>query len=343
MIITSAPLRISFAGGGSDLPSFTKSNTGRVVSATINKRVYVTLNPSFSGNYRVSYSKLENVARINDIQHPLVRSCLEKVGWAGPGLEITSIADVPSNGTGLGSSSAFTVALLLGLNKLQNKAISQHQLAIQACEVEIEMANSPIGMQDQFASAFGGLNEFVFKKNGVCVNKFTGRRSQSERRITDSINRHILFFHLNNPRDANQILGRQSSLLTENGESLRLTHELANLATEAKRALIKQDFKELGRIVTTGWELKSALNGDLENAEIAEILNFARDSRVLGAKLLGAGGGGFLAILASPKNHDYVKLFMNDRYPIVGIRLESSGPYFIDTSGGNYVGKQLSS
>ena len=136
-------------------------------------------------------------------------------------------------------------------------------------------------------------------------------------------------------------MSRQSDLISADATALKLTNELVDLALEAKRALIKQDYYQLGRVVTKGWELKCALNGDLECAEISEIMNFANDPRVLGAKLLGAGGGGFLAVLAYPKNHDFVKLFMKNRYPIANIKLESLGPYSVDTSGGNHDGKQI--
>ena len=324
MILTSAPLRFSLIGGGSDLPAFTNSSTGRVLSCSINKRVYVTLNKNFSGRYRIAYSKLEDVGSIDEINHILVKSCLEKVNWSGPGLEITSVADVPSNGTGLGSSSAFTVALLLGLNRLNGVKISKYDLAIQACEVEIELAKSPIGRQDQFASTVGGLNEFVFHKSQVEINRVRQVYAWSSRKLINNLNQHLLFFHFNSTRNANEILSRQSELITQDLTYHNMTSELAQLALDAKRFLKRSDFQSLGRIMTEGWAIKCRLNGDLENGEICEILNFANESCVYGAKLLGAGGGGFVAILAHPKHHDFIKSSLKQKYPLTDIQVEGT-------------------
>jgi len=341
MIITSAPLRFSLVGGGSDLPAFTKQYKGRVISSSINKRVYITLNLSFSGDYRISYSKLENVQSIGEIQHVLVRSCLEKVGWDGPGLEITSIADVPSDGTGLGSSSAFTVALLLGLNRLMGNNITKYELANQACEVEIDMARSPIGRQDQFASAFGGLNEFTFSNDEVVVKKLMGNHFKGEDRMIQKLNAHLLFFHFKMPRNANEILSKQGILLESDNRSVESTIQLADLALSARDSILKGDLTSLGHLMTQGWTLKSQLNGDLDNPKILDILDFAKRPKVMGAKLMGAGGGGFLAIMAEPENHEYIKRHLESRYPLFPIRLETAGPTYLETTGGPYFGTRL--
>ena len=341
MIITSAPLRFSLVGGGSDLPSFTKQYQGRVISSSINKRVYITLNLSFSGDYRISYSKLENVQSIDEIQHVLVRSCLEKVGWDGPGLEITSIADVPSDGTGLGSSSAFTVALLLGLHRLMGNNITKYELASQACEVEIDMARSPIGRQDQFASAFGGLNEFTFSNDEVVVKKLMGNFIKVEDRMIQTLNSHLLFFYFKAPRNANEILRKQGNLLESNNQSVESTIQLADLALSARNAILNGDLTSLGHYITQGWSLKCQLNGDIDNPKILDILDFAKGPKVIGAKLMGAGGGGFLAIMAEPENHEYIRRRLESRYPYFPIRLETVGPTYFETTGGRYFGTRL--
>lgn len=341
MIIASAPLRFSLVGGGSDLPSFTKQYQGRVISSSINKRVYITLNLSFSGYYRISYSKLENVQSIDEIQHVLVRSCLEKVGWDGPGLEITSIADVPSDGTGLGSSSAFTVALLLGLHRLMGNNITKYELASQACEVEIDMARSPIGRQDQFASAFGGLNEFTFSNDEVVVKKLMGNLIKVEDRMIQTLNSHLLFFYFKAPRNANEILRKQGNLLESNNQSVESTIQLADLALSARDAILKGDLTSLGHHMTQGWTLKCQLNGDIDNPKILDILDFAKGPKVIGAKLMGAGGGGFLAIMAEPENHEYIRRRLESRYPYFPIRLETVGPTYFETTGGRYFGTRL--
>ncbi len=341
MIITSAPLRFSLVGGGSDLPSFTKQYQGRVLSSSINKRVYITLNFSFSGDYRISYSKLEHAQSIDEIQHVLVRSCLKKVGWNGPGLEITSIADVPSDGTGLGSSSAFTVALLLGLHRLMGTNISKYELAKEACEVEINMARAPIGRQDQFASAFGGLNEFTFSNDAVVVKKLTGNLFKAEYRMIEKLNNHLLFFHFKAPRNANEILSKQGNLLESDEGSVESTIQMADLALSARNAILNGDLTSLGHYMTQGWSLKCQLNGDMDNPKILEILDFAKGPKVMGAKLMGAGGGGFLAIMAKPENHEYIKRSLESRYPYFPIRLESAGPTYLETTGGPYFGTRL--
>jgi D-glycero-alpha-D-manno-heptose-7-phosphate kinase len=326
VIVSSAPLRISLVGGGSDLPSFTDHSIGRVVSASIDKRVYITLSHSFSDMYRISYSKLEIVDSIESINHILVKSCLKKVDWRGPALEITSIADVPSSGTGLGSSSAFTVALLFGLYAMQGKKVASHEIALQACEVEIDMAGSPIGRQDQFASAIGGLNEFTFHKEIVDVERISSRVTKRNEHILRKLNDNLLFYHLEAPRNANRILETQSNLITQDVTSQSLTAHLAELATLAKKALIRGDLTQLGNLMTLGWEIKSKLNGDFENLDLVEMIDFVRQPNVLGGKLLGAGASGFFAILAKPENHGYVHATMAQRFKAFPIKLVNSGP-----------------
>jgi len=326
VIVSSAPLRFSLVGGGSDLPSFTDHSIGRVVSASIDKRVYITLNHSFSNKYRIAYSKLEIVDSIESIDHILVKSCLKKVDWRGPALEITSIADVPSSGTGLGSSSAFTVALLFGLYAMQGKRVTRHEIAVQACEVEIGMAGSPIGRQDQFASAIGGLNEFTFHKDVVDVNRISSRVIKRNEHILRKLNNNLMFFHLEAPRNANRILETQSNLIMQDVISQSLTTQLADLATLAKKSLARGDLAELGSLMTLGWEIKSKLNGDFENHNLVKMIDFVKQPHIFGGKLLGAGASGFFAILVKPENHGYVNASISQDFRAFPIKLANSGP-----------------
>lgn len=307
MIITSAPLRLSFNGGGSDLPAFFTRNPGHVVSMPLNKRVYVTLNKSFSGNYRIAYSKIEVCNQIQDIQHPLVRACLTKIDWVGPGLEITSIADVPSSGTGLGSSSAFTVALLNGLLSLQGRRYRSIDLAKLACEIEVDVLGSPIGFQDQYVSSFGGLNYYEFSGDGTVKISRVFDSQKKEAEFVKVLRKHMCFFHVNLPRDANTILERQNKTITSNQKAFLLTKKLAELSKSTVACIKQGNISELGQLMLEGWKIKCSLNGDDNNPSIRKLLEWGHSSDILGAKLMGAGGGGFLAVIASPEKHRIIR------------------------------------
>ena len=307
MIISSAPLRFSLNGGGSDLPSYFHRFVGSVVSIPLDKRVYVTLHESFTGQYRIAYSKIEYCANISEIQHPIVAACLQYVDWAGPGLEITSIADVPSTGTGLGSSSAFTVALLAGLLRLQKREISALSLAEMACEVEIQILKSPIGYQDQYASALGGLNVFHFSGESGVQHSSVFDSKELELEFVHQLNSELMFFHIDQPRSANEILARQQQWLMDEISAVESTHKMVGLASESVEAIRLMDIPRLGSLLTDGWKLKSFLNGDKSDPLLGGLLKWASEGPIYGAKLLGAGGGGFLAVLASSQKHAEIR------------------------------------
>ena len=327
MIISSAPLRLSLNGGGSDLPAFTKHHAGRVISVPLDKRVYITLHYSFDNGYRVAYSKIENCRSIDQIQHKLVRFALEKVKWDGPGLEITSIADVPSTGTGLGASSAFTVALLNGLYHLKGEKVSKNELANAACEVEILLAKEPIGMQDQYASAFGGLNQFDFlDRFNVLVEPIFLGKSKEEQVFLDEFNRSLLFFHVNLERNANTILEYQSKNIDLDTTNIDRSLSLVELATKTRNTVILGDFETLGTLMTKGWEIKCELNGDNKDPVLMDLLNWVKNSGIYGGKLLGAGGGGFLALLAHPSKHEMIRSDLGNRFREYNAKIVISGP-----------------
>ena len=255
MLISSAPLRLSLNGGGSDLPSYLENADGLAVSMPINKRVYITLHESFSGNYRIAYSKIEEAQKVEEIKHPIVRACLEILNWNGPGLEITSIADVPSNGTGLGSSSAFTVALLSGLLQMQGRKQNYLEIAKLACEVEIEILKSPIGYQDQYGCALGDINSLHFQKGGRVEAIPVFEDAVSKELFIEMFNKALMFFHIDLPRSANAILDTQQAKLKNEEWAIKTTKEMVDLATETVSSIQSMDIPRLGNLMTSGWAL----------------------------------------------------------------------------------------
>lgn len=310
MIIACAPLRFSLNGGGSDLPIFSDKFEGKVVSVTLDRYVYVTVNKSFSNHYRLAYSRNEYPKNISEIQHPIIRSCLEKMQITDY-LEITSIADVPSSGSGLGSSSAFTVALLKALHEYKGLHIEPPELASMACEIEIEFCNEPIGRQDQWASAIGGLNSFSFRNSIVTHEKLFSDIGKSNLVIAE-LNRHLSFFHLPNQRIASQILKAQNKVLNETDYGFSLTIQLVQLAEESMSALQKFDYAALGKLITKGWRIKSQLNGDSGDPFIIDLMERLDSPGIYGGKLLGAGSGGFIAVITDPAHKMQINSVFHD-------------------------------
>ena len=307
MIISSAPVRFSIVGGGSDLPSFSRRSVGKVVSMTLDKRVYVTINESFSKEYRIAYSVLEKCSQPDQIRHPIVRKILEYLEWDGPALEITSVADIPATGTGLGSSSAFTVALIKGLYEYMNVPISNMEIAEIACRVEIDLLNSPIGKQDQYASSLGGLNYFRFELDGSVGHQKIFQTRDKDLTFHEELNRRLLFYHVNQPRLANTILNEQSKNLLTNADTFDETAKLAKIADEIVKDIFKFDWEAIGYKMLESWKIKSFLNCDHKDAAIREYMSLCAELPIFGAKLLGAGGGGFIAMLCDIENQIEVK------------------------------------
>lgn len=292
-VLSVAPLRLSFVGGGSDIPTFYEIHGGAVVSASINKYVYVHIkrhDPLFQERYRISYSEIEHTQDRSDIKNKIVRACLEKLDVDEP-LQISTSADLPSS-SGLGSSSSFAVALLLGLHALRGEDVSPIQVAEEACDVEMNYLNSPIGKQDQYAAAFGGLNHFHFKRNGgVLIEPLNISKSNTQKLFERSI-----LIWSGQTRDAGVILEDQSRRAEENSRNLS---EISNLAEVFKRELMKDelDWPEIGRLISNGWKLKKLLSPKISTPEVSEIVSKLEETDCYGYKLLGAGGGGFVYAL----------------------------------------------
>ena len=302
MIISQTPLRVSFLGGGSDLPAYYRRNGGAVLSAAIDQSVYVTVSRKFDDALRVSYSRTEEVAHASQVEHPLVRETLALLGIEG-GVEITSVADIPARGTGLGSSSSFTVGLLNALHAYCGRYATADRLAQETCKVEIERCNEPIGKQDQYAAAFGGFNFIRFNPDdSVEVKKVLCPQSL----VTD-LQARLLFFYTGLTRSASALLRQQSADVATPGPKSDATDVLVRLAEAAFSDLCAGNMGSLGAMLHEAWQVKKRLVSGMTCAVIDEAYQAAIDAGAEGGKLLGAGGGGFLMFLAPPDRHDSIR------------------------------------
>ena len=287
MIITRTPFRVSFCGGGSDIPQFYKEYGGCVLSTTINKYMYLTLHPYFDEKKTaLRYSKIEVVDDIKDIQHSIFNCVLNERNISG--VEISSTADVPS-GTGLGSSSAFTVGLINLLNCFEEKCIPKERLASEACRIEIERLGNPIGKQDQYASAVGGLNFISFHKDdSVSVEKVI-TRGDTIRMLQDN----LIMFYTGITHNANEILAIQQREIKQSDKINNLMR-MCDLAKILKNSIESNDLSDFGKILNESWMKKKELTSSISNTRIDELYDLAIKHGAEGGKLLGAGGGGFL-------------------------------------------------
>lgn len=308
MIISRTPMRMSFVGGGSDLPVFYREYGGAVVSTAIDRYVYITVNKKFDDRIRISYSRTEDARTVERIKHPLVRESLKMAGIHG-GVEITSIADIPSKGSGLGSSSSFTVGLLNALHAFGGRHAGADQLSREACEVEIDRCGEPIGKQDQYAAAFGGLNFIRFNPDdSVVVEPIICRRETIQQ-----VQAHILVFYTGITRSASAILKHQNSALKMKKKASRVTEKMAQLALALRRELQQNRPAALGEIIHEGWLLKKSLTRGITNDRVDRWYDQARRAGAYGGKLLGAGAGGFLMFYAPPEKHQAIARTVNLR------------------------------
>jgi D-glycero-alpha-D-manno-heptose-7-phosphate kinase len=302
MIISKTPCRLSFAGGGSDIESFYREHGGAVVSVTIDKYVYLTLQTKFDHHIRIGYSRTEEVERVSEIRHPIVRHCLELMG-PRQGIEITSHADIPSKGSGLGSSSSFTVGLLNGLYAYQGRHVSPQVLAEQACHVEIDLCGDPIGKQDQFAAAFGDLRMYHFHPDGSVKVEPLICRTQT----LDELQRNLLMFYTGITRSAADILKEQTQVLGEQRAAIEKMQRMVEYAHALRHELESGNPDGVGEILHESWLLKRGLTAGISNAAIDGWYEAARKAGALGGKILGAGGGGFLLLYVRRERQAAVK------------------------------------
>jgi len=296
MLITRTPLRISLGGGGTDLPSFYRQFGGAVVSTAIDKYVYVNVNRKFDHWIRLSYSRTEEVESVDQIEHRVVRAALQKLNISG-GLEINSIADIPSRGTGLGSSSSFAVGLLLALHAYQSRYISPGDLAEEGCTVEIDLCGERIGKQDQYAAAFGGLNFFRFEPDHSVIVEPILCSGDSLLRLQSS----LVTFYTGATRQASSILIEQSQAAESNTTTQNLLRRLATLAHKLRTELNRGHVEALGQLLDEGWRLKREVHPSVSSSVLDDWYAAAMRAGAVGGKLLGAGGGGFLLFYAEDK------------------------------------------
>jgi len=295
MLITRTPLRISIGGGGTDLPSYYERFGGFVIAAAINRYVYVSINRTFTDDFFLKYSALERVRSVEEIQHPIIRQAL-KAHPVGPGIEVVSMADIPS-GTGLGSSGTFTVGLLRALHAFRLQHVSAEAVAEEACRIEIEELNRPVGKQDQYIAAHGGLACFDFTAAGVRVESLRIPASALQ-----DLEEHLLMFFTGYSRDADQVLLEQKEQSVK-GQSSMIDnlHFVKELGFSIKAALEAGDTVKFGKLMHEHWLHKTKRSSKMSNERINRWYQVGMDSGALGGKLVGAGGGGFLLFYASDR------------------------------------------
>jgi D-glycero-alpha-D-manno-heptose-7-phosphate kinase len=287
MIITKTPFRISFVGGGSDLEAFYSQHPGAVLSTSINQYMYISSHKYFDPDQiRVKYSQTETVQHISELKHPILKAVLNKFKLNG--IEISSIADIPG-GTGMGSSSSFTVGLLHNLYTAVGTPITKKQLAEEACHIEINLLNEPIGKQDQYAAAFGGLNVIRFAKDGDTTVTPLHLSPTAIKALEDN----LLMFYMGSQRKASDILTEQKKN-TSADDKIQALKKMVMLVDDLQQALEKGELNDMGKILHENWILKQQLASSITNTDINECYQTAMNHGALGGKLLGAGGGGFM-------------------------------------------------
>lgn len=318
MIITRTPLRMSFVGGGSDIASFYRKHGGAVLSTAIDKYVYVNINRKFDGGIRLAYSKVEEVDCLSVVEHRLIKSAFELLGLEG-GVEITSTADIPSRGTGMGSSSSFTIGLLHALSAYMGRHVSAKDLAEQACHIEIERCGEPIGKQDQYAAAYGGLNLIEFNEDeSVKVSPVILPRG-----VKDALQSRILLFYTGVTRSASAILKDQTKVSGTDKAKQQTLKRMVELAYVLRNSLGEGDLDSFGGILDENWRLKKSLVSAISTDDIDRWYDAAIGAGALGGKLLGAGFGGFLMFYAPEERHEAIKAAVGLR--AVDVRFDPLG------------------
>ena len=299
MIITQTPLRISFAGGGTDFEDFYAQDEGCVVSSAIDKFVYVIIKERFDDKIYINYSRKEIVDRVDDIQHEIVRHCMKRTGLEG-GVEITTLADVPSEGSGLGSSGSVTVGLLNAMYGYLGDFREPEELAWAASEIEVDSLKRPIGKQDQYIAAYGHLRCFRFKRDGAVESEKVPLSGEARRRLEEK----LMLFFTDRTRDSSTILSELKRNIDSRRETLRA---IRDLAYQTRDCLLGQTNGDLGRLLDQGWKLKKQLASQVSDEYLDGLYQRALDAGARGGKIAGAGGGGFLLLYCPVENQGRVR------------------------------------
>ena len=297
MIIARSPLRISLGGGGTDLPSYYEEHTGFLIAAAIDRYIYITLHDNFESDLIVKYSKLERVPTARDLEHPIIREAFNLLGMTGQSLELTSLADIPA-GTGLGSSGSFTTALLKALHAYKKNLIHPAELAAQACDIELNRLKEPIGKQDQYIAAYGGITCFTFLPGGAV--EACPLKIPEEARY--ALEDNLLLFFTGYSRSASSILKEQDERTkAADAAMMENLHFVKNLGLQSQKALEAGDLVGFDGLMDAHWQHKKQRSEGMSKPQINQWYDLARANGAVGGKLIGAGGGGFLLFYASEK------------------------------------------
>ena len=316
MIITQTPLRIGLLGGGTDLPSYYREHGGRVLNCAIDKYIYVIVKQRFDDEIYVNYSKKEIVSRVENLEHELVRGAMLMTGVSS-GVEITTLADIPSSGSGLGSSSAVTVGLLNALYTYTGQQVSAEELAEGACTIEIERCGKPIGKQDQYIAALGGIRDLRFGPGDAVSGEELGVSTAGRL----ALQQQIMLFYTGVTRRADNILAEQNANVSSTLPQLDLLRDLAGFAVERLRS---GDVDALGPAIRESWEAKRKLASGVSNEQVDLAVSRALDAGASGVKLTGAGGGGFLVVICPMERQRTVREALSDMRELP-IRLDRFG------------------
>lgn len=303
MIIVQTPLRVSFFGGGTDFPSFFCEEGGCVLTSAIDKYIFVTVKKRFDEKLRIGYTRTEMVDSLDEIQHELIREALRKTGIRH-GVEVTTMGDIPSAGSGLGSSSTVTVGALHALYTLMGDIVLAERLAREACDIEIDKLNKPIGIQDQYIAAYGGLRFLEFDPSGEVRSEKVELDPVAKRRL----NENMLLFFTGVTRSAGSILGEQMRNI--NGRLIEL-RKMKEMAHTARKELQAGNVDAIGELLHESWQVKKQLASQITNREIDEMYAAARRAGAVGGKITGAGGGGFLLLYCPHEKQDAVRSALN--------------------------------
>ncbi len=322
MLISRTPVRVSFCGGGTDVDEFAVSHPfgGRVASMALDRFVYVTINPRFDDMIRISYSEMEFVASIDEIKHDLVREALKLTGIHS-GVEITTIADIPGRGTGLGSSSSVTIGLLNAMHTFAGRNPTKKQLAEEACRIEIETLGAPIGRQDQYAAAFGGINSISFSKSGTSVEPLSVGKDTIQR-----LKNEFSLVFTGQTRSASEVLGEPPKSASDKTERLLTIREQANFAVDM---LERGDLEGLGELLNEAWKLKRGVSSSITNPAIDSLYDRVMELGANGAKLLGAGSGGFLLVHGGGDLRAKMSAELGNENRIIPLGLDMEGSVII--------------
>jgi D-glycero-alpha-D-manno-heptose-7-phosphate kinase len=320
MIVTRTPVRIPLGGGGTDLPSYYTQYGGFLTSAAIDKYIYVTVNKRFEPSFRISYSQTEICDSADEIKHPIVREAVKLLGIER-GIEITSIADVPSN-TGLGTSSAFTVGLLNALHTYRREKLSAKELAEEACYIEIQLLREPIGKQDQYAAAFGGIISMEIDRLGNVELKPVLLSEDT----LDQLESNTLLFYTGIRRNASEVLASQSQAASLDKEKvIESMHKIKDIGRQIKRAFEAENLAHFGELLDLHWQTKKQLSDKISQSQMDEWYHAARQNGALGGKIMGAGGGGFFMFYCNNDKNGFRKLMGKQGLKEMRFRIDFEG------------------